>query len=136
MTPDILADHRSASGLLWPVLVLTCVLLSSGSQVLMKIGMSGPAVQQALGRGAPVEILLTIATTPFVIVGMTLFGISAGAWLMVLSRMNLSQAYPCVALGIVVTAVCGMWLLGESLSPMRLGGIGLIVSGVLLTGLS
>lgn len=136
MTTDVLADHRSASGLLWPLLVLTCVLLSSGSQVLMKIGMSGPAVQQALGRGSPVEIILTIATTPFVIVGMTLFGLSAGAWLMVLSRMNLSQAYPCVALGIVVTAVCGMWLLGESLSPMRLGGIGLIVSGVLLTGLS
>lgn len=136
MPAQALAEHRAAAGLLWPLLVLTCVLLSSGSQVLMKIGMNGVPVQNALARGSAIEIVTTIATTPLVIVGMAMFGLSAGAWLMVLSRMNLSQAYPCVALGIVVTAICGFWLLGEAISPARLGGIGLIVAGVLVTGLS
>ncbi|MFT3967455.1 MAG: EamA family transporter [Sphingobium sp.] len=136
MSPQVLVEqHRTMSAALWPLLVLLSVLLSSGSQVMMKLGMSSPTVQTAISRGGMTDILLSVALQPLVMAGIVCFGLSAGTWLMVLSRMNLSQAYPCVALGIVLTAASGYWLLGEAMPPQRLGGIALILMGVLLTGL-
>jgi hypothetical protein len=78
MPSETLSGHPSSAGLLWPLLVLFCVLLSSGSQVLMKIGMNAPAVQGALAKGTVPQIMAAIATTPFVIIGIAMFGLSAG----------------------------------------------------------
>lgn len=81
-------------------------------------------------------MLRAIATSPLVLIGFASFGLSAVVWLSVLSRLDVSQAYPCVALGILLTALMGHLLLGEALPPLRIVGIGTILAGVVLTGLS
>lgn len=110
-------------------LALFCVLLSSAAQIAMKRGMSAPASSdlgstygQALG-------------SPMVWLGLVLYGVSAVLWLWVLSRLDVSVAYPLVSLGFVVTMAAGVLWLGEPFSWLRVGGCALIVVGVSLLAL-
>jgi len=60
-----------------------------------------------------------------------LYGLGAVVWLGVLSKWEVSKAYPLVGLGFAMTAVVGM-LLGEQVSLLRFAGVALICSGVVL----
>jgi multidrug transporter EmrE-like cation transporter len=124
-------------GLLLAALVGS-ILLSASAQLLLKLGMSAPAVQRALQDPAsgPVQTAAAILFSPLILAGLAAFGASAGTWLLVLARVELSTAYPFVALGIVLTAVAGVFLLGESMGPGKLAGVSLIVLGVLVLGLT
>lgn len=113
-------------------LIAGSVLLSSASQVMLKIGMSTPIVQSALaGQPEPRRIALAIGTSPLVLAGLVSFGLSAVLWLFVLSKIPLSTAYPFVALGIVITVAAGRVLFGDPMPVPKVMGIALIVAGVL-----
>lgn len=119
------------------LLVLTSVLLSSGSQLLLKYGMTRPAIGVALaGKASPLTAFQAIATSPAVLAGMVCFGLSAVVWLFVLAKIPLSTAYPFVALGIAITAVGGRFLFLEPISALKLVGIGLVMAGVVCVGSS
>lgn len=105
-------------------LAVICVLLSSAAQLVMKRGMSAPS-------GADVgATYLHALGSPLVWLGLLLYGGSAVLWLWVLSRLDVSLAYPLVSLGFVVTFALGVWWLGEPFSWTRLAGCTLIVAGV------
>ena len=115
-------------------LIFISVLLASGSQLVLKIGMTSAAVQDALamrreGLIGPGSLLIGIGTHPAVLAGLVCFGLSAVVWLFVLSKIDVSQAYPCVALGIVLTTLGGGLLLGEEISVTRWLGLAVIVGG-------
>jgi len=117
--------------------ILVSVLLSSGSQILMKLGMSAPAIQAALGSAdGTFRIAVAIASSPPIILGLTCFGLSAIIWLLVLSRIPLSTAYPFVALGIAITVAAGRVLFNEPITPAQLCGVILIVVGVITISVS
>jgi multidrug transporter EmrE-like cation transporter len=106
-------------------LAVICVLLSSAAQLAMKRGL-GPG-------GADVAGTYTQAfTSPLVWFGLFLYGASAVLWLWVLSRLDVSLAYPLVSLGFVVTMGLGVLWLGEPFSWVRVAGCTLIVVGVSL----
>jgi multidrug transporter EmrE-like cation transporter len=105
-------------------LALACVLLSAAAQLAMKTGMS------AAPQGS--HPYLHALGSPWVWGGLAMYGLSAVAWLWVLSRLDVSLAYPLVSLGFVVTMAAGIWWLGEPLSWQRVAGGALIVCGVLL----
>lgn len=117
------------------LLVILSVALSSFSQIVLKRGMTGTAVQAALERGKGLDIAWTIGTAPLVWTGLFCFGLSAVVWLFVLSRIPLSQAYPFVSLGIVVTVAAGFLAFNEPVGWQGLLGVGLIVAGVCLVGI-
>jgi multidrug transporter EmrE-like cation transporter len=118
---------------LW--LVLASVLLSAGSQVLLKIGMTSPAVQTALAGGGPaLKAAQVVGTSPFVVIGLVCFGLSALLWLLVLSRIPLSSAYPMVSLGIVITVLAGRFWFDEPISFLKAVGVAFIVAGVVAVG--
>jgi drug/metabolite transporter (DMT)-like permease len=113
-------------------LALGCVLMSSAAQVVMKLGMNAGAPPVG-GAGAPVLATYAHAlSSPLVWAGLGLYGLSAGLWIWVLSRLDVSLAYPLVSLGFVFTLAVGVLWLGEPFSWQRLAGCGLIVAGVLL----
>ena len=93
-------------------------------------------MQATLKSGGPMEVAVAVATSPLVLGGLTCFGLSAVVWLFVLSQIPLSQAYPFVALGIVVTVTAGTILFGETVTAQSLAGVVLIVTGVILVGLA
>lgn len=100
--------------------------------------MLGAVAQSMLRTGASRLADLTVAQTlagalgePVVLAGLALYGVSSVLWLGVLSRMELSVAYPLGASGYVLVVVLAA-AAGESVSPMRWAGALLIALGVLL----
>ena len=73
---------------------------------------------------------------PGVLGGLALYGIGTVVWLRALARTELSQAYPFVGLGFVLTAALGYVLFNEALGPSRLIGTALVIAGVFLVGRS
>ena len=119
-------------------MLLASVLLAAAAQLMLKLGMSSPSVQLALGgsdRSFP-RAVAAIMTSPIVLSGLFLFAVSVVIWLFVLARVDLSTAYPCVALGVVITVASGHFILGETISPTKLAGVTAVVIGVLLIGIS
>ncbi len=116
--------------------VLGSVVLTAGAQVLLKIGASGPELQKALAMGAWLEALTRAALSLPILLGLACFGVSVLLWIFVLTKIDVSVAYPFVSLGIVITVVAGHFLLGESLSPLRVAGVCAIVMGVIAVALS
>jgi drug/metabolite transporter (DMT)-like permease len=118
------------------IAMVLSVLLTSTAQLLLKFGMSAVNVKVAIASGRPVTLLTGVAFSPWVIGGLICFGLSVGLWLSVLSKVNVSQAYPCVSLGFVLTMLGGHFLLGEVISMGTLLGLMLIVFGVGVVALS
>jgi multidrug transporter EmrE-like cation transporter len=118
------------------LLILLSVLLSSGSQVLLKFGMSAPAIQAAIANDGALNAGIAIGSSLPVLMGLTCFGLSAIAWLLVLSKIPLSAAYPFVALGIAITVTAGKFLFDEPVTGTKLLGIALIVAGVMFVSAS
>ncbi len=86
-------------------------------------------MQQTLSNG-PVAFLLRAALNPTIIMGLALYGLSVGLWLIVLAKSDVSYAYPFVGLGFVFTALYAATMLHEPMGFSRVGGIVLIVLGV------
>ena len=107
------------------VLALFSISLSAFAQLLMKIGMSSPQAGSSV---------IVAAINPYVAAGFAAYGASALLWLKVLSRVELSLAYPLVSLAFVLVAILSWAVLGEHLSITRMLGIGLIVLGIALIG--
>ncbi len=117
-------------------LIVLSVACSSSAQVLLKAGMTAPRIQSAIADGGALAIAYAVATSPLVVIGLAIFGLSAVLWLAVLSRVPLSSAYPAIALGIVVTVASGYFMFGETVGVVKIAGVSLIVVGVVMVGLS
>ena len=116
------------------LLILASVGLGAVAQVLMKLGMPAGPMRAALATGAPLRIAVAVLTSPGVMGGLALYGIGTVLWLGVLSRVELSQAYPFVGLSFVLAAVLGYFVFADAVSATRVAGIALIVAGVVLVG--
>ncbi|MBI3350388.1 MAG: hypothetical protein HY020_24720 [Burkholderiales bacterium] len=111
------------------ILAILSILISVAAQFSLKAGMSGVKAE------AGAATLFTMFTNKFVLLGFLLYGLGAVVWLGVLSKWEVSKAYPMVGLGFAMTAVVGM-LIGEQVSLLRMGGVALICTGVVLVARS
>lgn len=112
-------------------LILISVFLSVVAQIALKHGMSNPAVQHAINADAMSSIMAIISNVS-VIGGLTAYVSSAGIWLIVLSKVDVSKAYPFVGIGFIGTMVFAYWFLDEPLTPTKIIGTLLVLAGVLL----
>lgn len=111
------------------LLVIVSVLLAVIGQLLMKQGMNqfgAFPISQIVYKVIPMFL------NPWVFAGLVFFGVSSVFWLAVLSRMNLSFAYPMVSLAYVVVALASILFFKENVSAVRWIGIFVIVFGVFL----
>jgi multidrug transporter EmrE-like cation transporter len=114
------------------ILILTSVSLSALAQVSLKIGMSSPSIRVALGEHGNFRGVMSFVTNPTILGGLALYCIGTVLWLNVLARSELSQAYPFVGLGIVLTGLLGHLLFNDTLSPLRLTGTAVVIAGIIL----
>ena len=112
------------------LMILLSVSCSAVAQILMKIGMSRTAIQQMLQGGRYIEAFISAMLDPNVFAGFVLYFFAAMNWLVVLSRVDVSMAYPFAGLSFVITVVLGGLLLGETVGVGRLLGLGLVVLGI------
>ena len=111
------------------------IVLSVAAQFSLKAGMSSDHVKEVFAQPFTFQTLITILTDKFVFGGFCLYGFGAIIWLGVLSKWDVSKAYPLVGLGFVLTVVIG-YLTGENVSIPRMIGVLLICSGVFLVSRS
>ena len=79
---------------------------------------------------------LKVAAQPFILGGLACYAISVVVWILALSRVEVSVAYPMLSIGYVVNAVAAYLLFGEAVTLQRLVGIGIIVVGVYIVARS
>ena len=112
-------------------LILSGVLLNACAQLLLKAGTNRIGhFDFSLNNALPIGWQL--ATNPYIFGGLSCYVISVVVWIMALSRVPVSIAYPMLSIGYVVNALAAWWLFGESLTTMRIAGIGIIIVGVYL----
>jgi multidrug transporter EmrE-like cation transporter len=107
------------------------VLLNAGAQLLLKAGVNNVGAI-TLQSGTLLPTALRLATQWPIIAGLACYVISVGVWIVGLSRVDVSVAYPMLSLGYVVNAIAAWYLFGEVLGPLRLTGMLLILAGVFL----
>ncbi|MBZ0090784.1 MAG: EamA family transporter [Sulfuricellaceae bacterium] len=116
-------------------LVLTGVLLNAAAQLLLKAGTNSIG-QFAFSRDNILPVGWQLATEPHIFGGLSCYVVSVVVWIMALSRVEVSIAYPMLSIGYVVNAAAAWWLFGEAVSPARLIGIGIIIVGVYIVARS
>lgn len=116
-------------------LVLTGVLLNAVAQLLLKAGARHVGVFEfSFANVVPVGSKL-ITNWP-IIGGLACYAASVVVWILALSRVDVSIAYPMLSIGYVVNAGLAWWLFGEAVTPMRMIGIGVICIGVFIVARS
>ncbi|GJL83794.1 MAG: hypothetical protein DHS20C01_34280 [marine bacterium B5-7] len=116
-------------------LILLGVLLNAGAQIALKAGMRRIGYFEFIWSNA-LQVSWQVATNYFVIFGLGLYFISVAIWLLVLSRVEVSYAYPMLSVGYIVNTLAAWALFDEKLSITRVCGVLVIIIGVFLVSRS
>ena len=115
--------------------LMTGVLLNAAAQLLLKAGTNALGVI-TLTRDDWPAMLGRMATQPHFVGGVAIYVASLVVWIIGLSRVPVSVAYPMLSLGYVINAFAAQLLFGETVTVTRWLGIGFIVLGVWLVARS
>jgi drug/metabolite transporter (DMT)-like permease len=112
-------------------LIFTGVMLNASAQILMKAGTN------VIGHFEfSMENILPIgwklATEWHIIVALFCYALSVVIWILALSRVPVSIAFPMLSMAYVVNALAAWYLLGEAFNPAKLVGMGVIILGVII----
>jgi drug/metabolite transporter (DMT)-like permease len=111
--------------------ILTGIMLNALAQLLLKAGTNAVgAIHLSAGNWLPTAVKL--AMQPPIIGGLSCYVVSVVVWIIGLSRVDVTIAYPLLSLGYIVNAFGAWYFLGEALSPQRIVAIGVIIVGVAL----
>lgn len=116
-------------------LILTGVLLNAAAQLLLKAGVHTVG-HIDLSAGQLWRAAQALAVEPHIVGGIACYVASVVVWILALSRVEVSIAYPMLSVGYIVTAVAAWYLFGENLSASRIAGIAVIIVGVALVARS
>lgn len=105
------------------------VCMGATAQVGLKKGIQGVG---PISVATFIPNMGAIFFNPYIIGGIFLYGSSLIIWLIVLSRMELSRAYPFVSLGYMITFALGIILLDEKMSYYKIFGLMFIVVGIFI----
>ena len=111
------------------------VLLNAVAQLLLKAGTNAVG-HFDFNAGNIVPVGMKLALEPHILGGVLCYVISLVVWIIGLSRVEVSIAYPLLSIGYVLNAVAAWYLFGEAVSVTRLAGIGIIIIGVYIVARS
>jgi len=111
------------------LLILVSVLLNCAAQLSIRKGM---LLIGEVGMNGFIQNLGSMLMNAWLWIAMLCYAVSILMWMVVLSKVEVSFAYPFLSIGYVVAAVVGYYFLGESLSLIRIMGILVICIGVYL----
>lgn len=116
-------------------LIMAGVLLNAAAQLLLKAGTNAVGhFEFSVQNLVPVGMKLGLE--PHILGGVACYVVSLVVWIMGLSRVPVSIAYPMLSIGYVVNALAAWYLFGEALTAQKLVGITFIVAGVFLVARS
>lgn len=115
---------------LWLTLLVS-VAFSATAQLFLKMGAARTA-----DSATALDFARSAAMSPPLWIGLGLYGLSVALWIRVLSKLELSAAYPFVGLGFLMTMAFGAMFLGEQVSLTRFAGTVLVALGCILVARS
>lgn len=115
-------------------LILISVFLGAVGQILVKVG--APTLQLSFTLNEIFPSIINIIRNLPVMAGIISYGVSFLIWIKVLSKVELSYAYPMVSLGYVITMAFSYFVFKENISIMRFMGVGFIIVGVIIVAKS
>jgi multidrug transporter EmrE-like cation transporter len=111
------------------------VLLNAAAQLFLKAG-TNRVGEFAFSLDNVVPIGMKLVANPPILAGLACYVVSVGVWILGLSRVPVSVAYPMLSVGYIVNAFAAWFLFGESVTAQKLVGIGFIMIGVFLVARS
>ncbi|MBT4605170.1 hypothetical protein HOC01_06015 [archaeon] len=105
------------------LLMLVCTFFTAAGQIFFKF--AAPTIQTNI---------LSYATSPAYIFGLSLYGIGAALFIFALKVGELSQIFPMLALNFIWVALAAVFIFGETLTTIRILATILIAIGVLFVG--
>jgi len=109
------------------LLILVNILLSVGGQLLLKAGMNRVGSFQFTSL---VPFFKQVFLSYYIWGGLVLYGLGMVVWLVLLSKVDLSFAYPMLSLGYILILFTSWYFLGEQVTFYRSLGVFLIILGV------
>jgi multidrug transporter EmrE-like cation transporter len=116
----------AASGRLTITPRSTAASIRSRDKTMLTVGQLPSDLTSATG------FVFSLLLNPWFLAGMACYATSIGSWIIVLSKTEVSLAYPLASIGYIMTAVVGYYCLGENVDIARISGIALICCGILL----
>jgi multidrug transporter EmrE-like cation transporter len=110
-------------------LVMTGVLLNAVAQLALKASVSDTGIIN-LDMQSLLSSAASLATNLWLWVGLICYAISVVVWILALSRVDVSIAYPMLSIGYIVNALAASQLFNEPLGIGKVVGIGIIIVGV------
>lgn len=108
----------------WVILGIA-IFMNALANILIKIGVRDKAIK------VDIKAIIAIASEPAIIGGILCFILALGAYVYVLSKMNLSIAYPLMtSVGFMIVILASWLFLKESITLIQVVGFLLILSGV------
>lgn len=110
-------------------LIISSVSLNALAQVVLRKAM---LLMLPISASASFQFASKLLSNPYLWAGLCCYTLSIGLWLAVLSRLQVSLAYPMLSIGYIIAAALGVLFLQESLGAYRVMGIVIICLGVIL----
>lgn len=129
------ATNASHTTLTTVLFIATSVCAGVAGQLALKHGMTLLG-EQTLSAAAFGSMIANMLTSPWVLLGLTCYVAGTFFWLMVLSRVDLSLAYPLLSTSYILVIATSWLLLGESVGILRVAGAATILAGVILVSRS
>ena len=114
-------------------MILVFTVLVVAGQLLLKNGLSNFVVD---GLGELMKQIFAIIFNPFVFVGLALYVVSTGVWLIVLSRTSLSFCYPFISISYILIIITSRIFFNEIIDLYKVIAIVLIIAGVIMLSMS
>ena len=123
--------HSISQSMTWGAfaLVMTGVLLNAVAQLALKASVSDTGVI-SLDMQSLLSSAGTLVSNLWLWVGLTCYAISVVVWILALSRVDVSIAYPMLSIGYILNAVAASHLFNEPMGVGKVIGIGVIILGV------
>jgi len=114
-------------------MILVFTVLVVAGQLLLKYGLSNFVVD---GLGELMKQIFAIIFNPFVFIGLALYVVSTGVWLIVLSRTSLSFCYPFISISYILIIITSRIFFNEIIDLYKVIAIVLIIAGVFMLSMS
>jgi multidrug transporter EmrE-like cation transporter len=113
-------------------IILSGVILNSAAQLLLKAGAKAIGPVSMTSMSSVGAAAWNAALQPWIGLGLLCYFVSAGLWIVALTRVDVTVAYPMLSMGYVIAAIFAWQLFGEQLTAARLAGIFIILAGVVV----
>ena len=116
------------------IFIISSVLLNAFAQILLKAGMKQFGNIDL--KNNIMNTCISIAFNPYIISGFIAYGVSILLWLWVLSKVDVSLAYPFQALGYIVVTILAWLISQENINYIRIISLIFITIGLIILAFS